>query len=290
MCVCVFFFFFFFFFVCFFFFFEGCGGWGRGRLNCYIWHSADVRAEWPPFSALPGIWLAPFFQQNVYEWPDFSGFLCERPHFSDILVKIFAQRFFEAACSLGIKWIDCDICLTINNKWVQKIKGQYMNRSTFRMIKYMNGSVFSKARYMNGVGFETLARTPVPQLRPPPPPPPPTHTHTLPRGKRLKVNSPFGVIKFTTALKAGYNLSCNMTILSYGHVLPAKTQISLDMHRVWTIFAVHSVDNKGSKTSSGRQQRLIGLCDWTSEDWTGWFESPLSSCIKYIFFVAFYVL
>ena len=39
-----------------------------------------------------------------------------------------------------------------------------MNRSTFWMIKYMNGSVFSKARYMNGVGFEILARTPVPKL------------------------------------------------------------------------------------------------------------------------------
>ena len=39
-----------------------------------------------------------------------------------------------------------------------------MNGSTFWMIKYMNGSVFSKARYMNGVGFEILARTPVPKL------------------------------------------------------------------------------------------------------------------------------
>ena len=39
-----------------------------------------------------------------------------------------------------------------------------MNRSTFWMIKYMNGTVFSKARYMNGVGFEILARTPVPKL------------------------------------------------------------------------------------------------------------------------------
>ena len=45
----------------------------------------------------------------------------------------------------------------------KKIKGQYMNRSTFWMIKYMNGSVFSKARCMNGVGFEILAHTPVPQ-------------------------------------------------------------------------------------------------------------------------------
>ena len=89
----------------------------------------------------------------------------------------FAQRFFEAAYPLGITWIDCDICVTTNTKWVQKIKGQYMNRSTFWMIKNMNGSVFSKARYMNGIGFEILARTPVPKLplsyTPHPPPPPP---------------------------------------------------------------------------------------------------------------------
>ena len=32
------------------------------------------------------------------------------------------------------------------------------------MIKYMNESVFSKTKYMNEVGFEILARTPVPQL------------------------------------------------------------------------------------------------------------------------------
>ena len=57
-----------------------------------------------------------------------------------------------------------------------------MNRSTFWMIKYMNGSVFSKARYMNVVGFEILARTPVPKLalsynpHPPPPPPQPEYS------------------------------------------------------------------------------------------------------------------
>ena len=55
-----------------------------------------------------------------------------------------------------------------------KIKGQHMNRSTFRTIKDINGFVFSKARYMNGIGFEILARTP--STTPPPPPP---HTHTL---------------------------------------------------------------------------------------------------------------
>ena len=60
------------------------------------------------------------------------------------------------------------------------------------MIKYMNGSVFSKARYMNGVGFEILARTPVPQLAPsyspPPPTPPPSPTpHTPPPSRTDKL-------------------------------------------------------------------------------------------------------
>ena len=94
----------------------------------------------------------------------------------------FAQRFFEAAYPLGITWIDYHICVITSKKRVQKIKGQYMNRSTFWMIKYMNGSDFSKARYMNRVGFEILARTPVPKLplsyHPPPPPPPPREYET----------------------------------------------------------------------------------------------------------------
>ena len=128
------------------------------------------------------MWLAPFFQQKVYEWPDFSGFLCERPHFSDILVYayIFRSEIFRGCLSswyyMNWLWYLC------NNQQIMgtKIKWQYMNRSTFwmYMIKYMNGPVFSKVRYMNGVGFEILARTPVPNLpllHPSPHPPPPTH-------------------------------------------------------------------------------------------------------------------
>ena len=141
-------------------------GWGEGGcVTSYIWHSMDVCAEWPPFSALPGIWLAPFFQQKVYDWPHFSGLVYERPHFSDVswyMHIFFVQIFFEAtcSCSLGIQWNDCYICLTTSNKWVQNIKGRYMNGSAFQLIKYMNGSIFSKARHMIGVGFEILARTP----------------------------------------------------------------------------------------------------------------------------------
>ena len=29
----------------------GGGGWGGGGVTSHIWHSTDVRAEWPPFSA-----------------------------------------------------------------------------------------------------------------------------------------------------------------------------------------------------------------------------------------------
>ena len=69
---------------------------GMGATSC-IWHSTDVRAEYPPVSALPSIRLAPFFQQKVYGWPDFSWFVCERPHFSDIPVYayIFSSEIFR---------------------------------------------------------------------------------------------------------------------------------------------------------------------------------------------------
>ena len=33
-------------------------------VTSYQWHSANVRVEWPPLLALPGIRLAPFFQQK----------------------------------------------------------------------------------------------------------------------------------------------------------------------------------------------------------------------------------
>ena len=112
----------------------------------------------------------PGSESTFMNMPEFSGFLCERPHFSDILVyaHIFRSGIFRGCLS---SWY------YMNWPWYLCNNQQYMNRSTFWMIKYMNESVFSKARYMNGVGFEILARTPVPKLPLsylPPPPPPPT--------------------------------------------------------------------------------------------------------------------
>ena len=138
---------------------------------------------------------SPLFQRcQVYDWPPFfNKKYMNGPIFLDSYVKgpifltswymhiFFAQRFFEAAYPLGIIWIYCDFCVITSKKWVQKIKGQYMNRSTVWMIKYMNGSIFSKARYMNGVGFEILARTPVPKL---PLSYPLASPHPSPRGSR----------------------------------------------------------------------------------------------------------
>ena len=95
---------------------DGCsslvsGGGGGEGVTSYIWHSTDVHVE----SALPGIWLVPFFKQKVYGWPEFSGFVCERPHFSDI----FWSEIFRGCCSQGIQWIDCDIWA---NYTLQRIK------------------------------------------------------------------------------------------------------------------------------------------------------------------------
>ena len=40
----------------------------NGGVTSYISHSTTaLRVKQPPFSALPGIWLAPFFEQKVYD-------------------------------------------------------------------------------------------------------------------------------------------------------------------------------------------------------------------------------
>ena len=128
----------------------------------------------PPFQHCQVYDWPHFFNKKVYEWPNFSGFLCERPIY---LTSWYTHIFFEAAYPLGITWTDCDICLTTSKKWVQKIKGQYMNGSTFWMIKYMNGSVFFKGQvYEWGRFWNTGSQTRTPKLpisyHPHPPPPP----------------------------------------------------------------------------------------------------------------------
>ena len=83
-------------------------------VGSYIWHSTDMRAKFPPFSALPGVWLAHFFQQKVYDWPDFLWFVCERLHFSDTPVN--AYIFFTQICQGGyFSWYSMNWLLYLSN-------------------------------------------------------------------------------------------------------------------------------------------------------------------------------
>ena len=187
---------------------------------------------------------SPLFQCcQVYDWPPFfNKKYMNGPIFLDSYVKdpifltswymhiFFTQRFFEAAYPLGITWIDYDICVITSKKWVQKIKGQYMNRSTFWMIKYMNGSLFLKARYMNGVGFEILAHTPVPKLPisyPPPPPPPPP---TPPTHKILAQPNQTGTFQSKLPLSGKFQQMTNRWYFSYSS---QKTGFDISCSCLW---------------------------------------------------------
>ena len=144
----------------------GGGGGGKGNFLYMVYYGRACRIA--PFFSTARYMIGPLFSTKSIWMAQFFWIPYEGPIFltSWYMHIFFAQRFFEAAYPLGITWISdpsiwwvrawtgCDICETTSKNGYKKIKGQFMNRSTFWMIKYMNGSVFSKARYMNGVGFE----------------------------------------------------------------------------------------------------------------------------------------
>ena len=115
-----------------------------------MWYSTDVRAEQSPFSVLPGIWLAPFFQQKVYEWSDFSGFLCERLHFSDILVYAhFRSKIFRGCLSSWyyINWL-WYLC---NNQQKMGTKNQ---RAVYKEVNILDDQVYEWVRFFEGLVYE----------------------------------------------------------------------------------------------------------------------------------------
>ena len=106
---------------------------GRGDNFLYTTKKMDVPAKWPPFSALPGIWLAPPFQQNVYDWIFLIGIWKAPIFWHPVICTHFSLRdFTRLHVSLGIQWFDCDICLITSNKWVQKSKGSIWMGQHFR--------------------------------------------------------------------------------------------------------------------------------------------------------------
>ena len=144
----------------------------------------------PRFST-KSIWMAQFF------WIPYEGPIFLTSWYMHIF---FAQRFFEAAYPLGITWIDCDICVTTSKNGYKKNQ-----RAVYEEVNILDDQVyewvrFSKARYMNRVGFEILARTPVPKLPLSYAPHPPPHTHTPTPFKSLKVATRRGVRLFSSKI------------------------------------------------------------------------------------------
>ena len=126
-----------------------------------------MRAEWPPFSALPGIWLAPFFNKKYMTDPNRLDSYVKCPTFltSWYMRIFFDRRFLEAACSLGIQRIDCDICLTTTNKWVKNSFRTIM----YEWIRFFKGQIYDLGRYRN-TGSHTRTKITPKSLNLPPPP------------------------------------------------------------------------------------------------------------------------
>ena len=93
------------------------------------------------------MWKAPFFWHTYFSLREFSRLL---------VLLVF-----------NIQWIDCDICLTTSNKWVQKSKGSIWIGQHFRRW----------GRFWNAGSHTRTTITPV--TPPPPPPPPPYHPRVI---------------------------------------------------------------------------------------------------------------
>ena len=69
------------------------GGGGGGRLTSCIWHSIDVCVEWPPFSVMPGIWLAPYSTKSIWLTWFFLNLMWKAPLFWFFHIPVNAYIF-----------------------------------------------------------------------------------------------------------------------------------------------------------------------------------------------------
>ena len=116
-----------------------------------------------------------FFNKKIYECPDFSGFLCERSHFSDILVyaHIFRSEIFRGCLSswyyMNWLWYLCNNHQKMDTKkskgsiWI----GQQFGWSSIR-VRFLEGQVYEWGRFWN-TGSHTRTKI-APKLSPPPSP------------------------------------------------------------------------------------------------------------------------
>ena len=75
----------------------------------------------------------------------------------------FTQGFFRLLVLLVFNELTALFVFTTSNKWVQKNQRAVYEWVNISDDLVYEGSVFSKAKLMSGVGFEILARKPVPK-------------------------------------------------------------------------------------------------------------------------------
>ena len=136
----------------------------------------------PFFSAAKYLIRPLFSAKSIWLTPS-PGLVYERSHFSDVSLYMhifFVQRFFEAAYCLGIQWIDCYICLSTRNKWVQNQRAVYewvniSDDQVYDWVRFFKGHVYEWGRFRN-TGSNTRAII-TPKLPPSTSTPPPSHHH-----------------------------------------------------------------------------------------------------------------
>ena len=125
----------------------------------YIWHSTDVRAEWPPFFSAAMYMISPlFFNKKYMTDPILLDSYVKGPTF---LTSPKMRIFFRSEICQGrlFSWYSMNWLLYLSNYQQQmgiKIKGQYMNKSTFRTIVYelvhfFKGQVYEWGRFRNTI-------------------------------------------------------------------------------------------------------------------------------------------
>ena len=100
---------------------------------------------------------------------------------SGYMLIFFAQRFFEAARSLSMQWIDCDICLITSKNGYENSKGsiwigEHLDDQVYEWVRFFKGQVYKRGRFAQPYHNYPLPSFPSPPTHPHPSPN--THTHT----------------------------------------------------------------------------------------------------------------
>ena len=153
----------------------GGGVGGRGAGNFLYMAQYGYACRIASFFSPARYMIGPlFFNKKYMNGPIFLDSYVKGPIFfwHPGICTYFSLRDFSRLLILLVLYEFTDICVITSKKWVQKIKGQYMNRSTFWMIKYMNGSIFSEGQVYEWGGFWNTGshtRTKITPVTPPTP-------------------------------------------------------------------------------------------------------------------------